>query len=84
MIPSYQIQGRILEWSTGRVVRDEVRHASSDSIEMAKRQAQAFTDAGFTAWIFEVRTGSLSPQYTLLQRIRPVRAKASPPSPHSA
>lgn len=80
MIPRYEIQGRLLERSDGRVIRDEVRHASSDSIEEAKRQAQTFTKAGFTVWIFEVRPGGLSPQYELLQRIRPLQAEASPPS----
>jgi|GEM_PF-3501538 len=76
LIPRYEIQGRMIERAAGKVVRDEVRLASRDSIEAATQEARAFTEAGFTAWIFEVRPGIPTPHYELLQRTRPVRAQA--------
>lgn len=75
LIPRYQIQGRLIERAAGKVVRDEVRNASSDSIEEATWKARAFTEAGFTTWIFEVSPGGLSPQYVLLQQTRPVQTE---------
>ncbi len=69
MTTRFVVQGRVVEWRAGRIVRDETRSAETDTHDEALCTAQGFAEQGFTAWIFQLRRGTgFAPVYQLVHR----------------
>jgi hypothetical protein len=75
----YEIQGRVVEWHQGVILRDEARRAGRDSLDAAKEAAATFLADGLVTWIFEVRwePGRATPTYTMVYRRRPTDTQSS-------
>lgn len=58
----------------GRRAANGVRLATEKSITVALVRAGEMTDAGFTAWVFEVRRLERGKRYRLLRTLQPERA----------
>ncbi|WP_300015832.1 hypothetical protein [Pseudonocardia sp.] len=73
MSERYEIQGRVVEWRGGVVLRDEARRDARDSLDAAKQVAAKYLADGLVTWIFLVRwePGRTTPTYTLVSRSRP-------------
>lgn len=74
----YEIQGRVVEWHEGVILRDEARHAERESLDAAKEVAATFLADGLMTWIFEVRwePGQTTPTYTMVDRLRPTETRS--------
>lgn len=70
MAERFEVQAR-LRRHEGRVVRDESRCASVDTIDAARRAASALVADGFTVWIFGVTLDGPRPVYRSLETMRP-------------
>ena len=69
MTTRFVVQGRVVKWHSGRIVRDEVRSAETDTRDKALRTARGFAEQGLTVWIFQLRHGTgIAPVYQLVHR----------------
>lgn len=68
---SFYVQGRLIERRGSAVIRDETRHADTDSRGEALRIAQMLVGDGFTVWIWAVDARSVPARWKLVARIDP-------------
>lgn len=68
---SFYVQGRLIEHRGSAVIRDETRHADTDSRGEALRIARALVSDGFTVWIWAVDAHSVRAHWKLVARIDP-------------
>ena len=84
MAKQFAVQGRVVEWRSGRIVRDESRSAETDTHDEALRAAHEMGELGFTVWIFTMQRGTgTSPVFTLVDGPRASsqpRAGGRPPN----
>jgi len=75
----YEIEGRVVEWRAGMVVRDESRHATAGSIDAATAVARSFVDDGMVTWVFAVRweRGRVAPTYHTVEHLNPTEPRPS-------
>jgi len=75
----FEVQARVLQRDGQRIVRDEVRLATSDSLADVTATAVALVAEGFTTWIFAVhRNDGRTPIYRLIDTRRPETSPADP------